>query len=946
MVLYAGDVAILLVMIVKPSKGRRLALLWMGFFACALFAVSCSNSAESVSGKSSGIELAADSLDGMLRVSVIKGEVFLGTNDNQAKTNERPQMKAVLDYSFAIGRHEVTCKEFNALMKGETGLVLDCPAGDLPATDMTYYDAVLFANARSKAEKFDTAYAYSGIVLDAGKHCTNLEGLAFHPDADAFRLPTEAEWVLVAGKRWNASDGWNAENSEFKLHEVCTFSGVDEGPCDMAGNAMEWVNDWLGEFRDTTVTNYVGAPDGGSLGERVVKGGSYRNQASAITLYGRGDIYTVTSSTRADYVGFRLAFGKIPDAVWMGRDGRANTTRIVPVASSSKLRSLTGTHKVKLAFRNDISGNLAYIDYSNGILSVIEIHDTLEVYHPEISPDGKKVAFCTGLEGVSGKSSLYVRDMNEDGTNLVKLDVESAAIPRWRVLESGDTVIVYVTDAGNNKEESAFKAASTWQVKWSGGKFGKPEKLLDGAYHGGISEDNTLAVSGARLLRARIADSLSTVTESARDTVWYGGEQACNASLSKDSSKRTLFLDFGGKAGREFAGEEYGTHERLLVVDSTGALVQSVPASGGYSFDHSEWVSGGKDLVIATLANAGGAHQKIVLVNLSDSSVVSLVEGDELWHPSLWVNASPVVQGSVDLDIDSAGVYYLEGGDVGSIIMRYKMELIWLYKDVANVAILGSSRTLTGVIPDKFSEEFFVLNLSNVPNMVISSEFILENYLIPHVKNLKYVIIALDIDLWHKDENSEYNFFYQDYKMIPGYVYDENHNFWKDGYPEGLAERTSESLGMDYYVENLKMTRGYVYGESENWEENPSVEFDSTWMKTRSANFYASLAHLRRILEIAGNYGIQVVGVIFPQSPNFKKTGSFGKYGILRSEAPALIEQVRELEQSYPNFIFMDENKMGDHDYPDEMAGNRDHLCYLGALQMTARLDSVLRTLE
>ena len=142
------------------------------------------------------------------------------------------------------------------------------------------------------------------------------------------------------------------------------------------------------------------------------------------------------------------------------------------------------------------------------------------------------------------------------------------------------------------------------------------------------------------------------------------------------------------------------------------------------------------------------------------------------------------------------------------------------------------------------------------------------------------------------------------------------------------------------------MTRGYVYGESENWEDNPSVEFDSTWMKTRSANFYASLAHLRRILEIAGNYGIQVVGVIFPQSPNFKKTGSFGKYGILRSEAPALIEQVRELEQSYPNFIFMDENKMGDHDYPDEMAGNRDHLCYLGALQMTARLDSVLRTLE
>jgi hypothetical protein len=37
---------------------------------------------------------------------------------------------------------------------------------------------------------------------------------------------------------------------------------------------------------------------------------------------------------------------------------------------------------------------------------------------------------------------------------------------------------------------------------------------------------------------------------------------------------------------------------------------------------------------------------------------------------------------------------------------------------------------------------------------------------------------------------------------------------------------------------------------------------------------------------------------------------------------------------------------MGNHDYADEMAGNKDHLGYLGALQMTARLDSVLRTLK
>ena len=30
----------------------------------------------------------------------------------------------------------------------------------------------------------------------------------------------------------------------------------------MGGNVKEWVSDWLGYYKDTTITNYVGAPDG------------------------------------------------------------------------------------------------------------------------------------------------------------------------------------------------------------------------------------------------------------------------------------------------------------------------------------------------------------------------------------------------------------------------------------------------------------------------------------------------------------------------------------------------------------------------------------------------------------------------------------------------------------------------------------------------------------
>jgi len=905
---------------------------------------ACSESGSS--STNAPMSITEDLHSGMVRVSARNAVVSLGTDDTTAKSKERPLMNVVLDYDFSIAKHEVTCLEFKELMGSDWGPTLDCRQADLPATGLTYYDAVLFANARSRKENLEPAYTYSKAYFDNNKHCTNMEGFAFHPEVEAYRLPTEAEWALVAKNYWNPDEGWTAENSDYQLHKVCSKADSNVSVCDLVGNAMEWVNDWLGNFRDTTLTNFVGAPDGGSMGERVVKGGSYRNSVEAINLYSRGDVYTVTSSTRAEYVGFRLAFGAIPNATWMGSDGKASTSRVIPLANSAKIRSKTGTYKAKLAFRNGVTGNLAFIDYSSGILSVKEIADSLEVYHPEISPDGKRVAFCTRIEGVSGASSVYVRDLNAEGTNLVKLDVENAAIPRWRVLDNGDTVIVYVTDAGNNKEDAAFAAASTWQVKFAKGKFGKPEKLFNGAYHGGISEDNTLAVTGARLLRARVANSGSTVTGKARDTVWFNGEQACNVSLAKDGSKRTLFLDFAGETGQKFVGMKYPSHGFLFMADSTGKLVNSysAPLRSGYTFDHSEWTSGGENLAVATLTNPNGAHTKIILLDLSKDEIIELAEGEELWHPSMWVKSNDSVNLGLELDADSAGVYFSDLGGEAAIILRYKMELLWKYMDSANVVIVGSSRPMNGLDPALFDKKFFAVNLSNIPNMVVTSEYLLTNYVFPHFKKLKFVVISLDIDLWYHGETETYNFFDKEYENYLGYIYDRNHNFWKDGVPEKMASLTQESMGVHEYQQILVDSRGYCKEDPNSWEENPTVEYDSTWMDNSSANYYASLAHLKNILQNAENYGVYVVGVVFPQSPNFKNTGSFGKYGIRRSEAPKLLEELQSLQNEYRHFIFLDENKMGNHDYSDNMAKNKDHLSYLGAEKITSRIDSLLKT--
>ncbi len=920
----------------------------LAFFFSVFQLTACSES-DGVSSNSSRPEISFGSLSGLVRVSASNNVVALGSNDVSARASERPQMNVSMNYDFSIGEHEVTCHEFNDLMNPSTGLKLDCDK-DVPATDITYYDAVLFANERSKAEKFDTAYAYSKASFDKDKHCTNLDGFAFRPDVDAYRLPTESEWVLVAKNYAKMAESWTAENSDYKLHKVCSKKNSDNRFCDLFGNAMEWVNDWPANFRDTTLTNFVGAPDGGSLGERVVKGGSYRNSAESITLYSRGDVYTVTSSTRAEYVGFRLAFGAIPGATWMGADGKAAMSRIVPLANSALMRSKAGTYKVKLAFRNDVTGNIAFIDYSSGILSVTEISDKIDAYHPEISPDGKKVAFCTGYEGVSEKSELYVRDLNAKGSNLVKLDVKGAAIPRWRVLDNGDTVIVYVSNPGDNKDDATFKSTSTWQVKFANGKFGQPEKLFDGAYHGGISEDDKLAVTGARLLRARIAKPGSTIMKSAIDTVWFGEEQACNASLANDGSKRTLFLDFGAneksgknKMGREFVGKDYGTHERLLIADSTGKLVQSVASPKGYSFDHSEWTSGGENLAVATLTNVNGAHTKIVLVNLSDSSVVELAEGEELWHPSLWIQKTSAINGNGKLDPDSACVYMTETSDIATRLMKVKMDYFWKYKDTTEIVIIGSSRSFSGMDVE-YIESVFAVNMSYAAQDMASTHFFIKNYFLPLMPKLKVIVLTLDYDRWYvKDEN--FKVWFAD---IPGYEYDKNHGYWQDGLIGDMKKASQEALSPTEGEYDLYgYHRGLYKSPTVGWgEDPPEVANDPQWFDLDNSGFDFNLQELIDILELALNYDVSVVGVVYPQSPYFATSYSWGRYGPTHAAVKIMEKAVTELTEKYPHFTVLDENHYGHHDFAYEDFANEDHLGLPGAIIMAHRLDSLLKTLK
>jgi len=241
-------------------------LCWLEAAGLALLLIGCGKSNEA-GGRAAKPQVVT--VKGGAQMVVVPGGWF-EMGDARGADDEKPVHRVWVD-GFLMDRFEVTQKQYEELMTANPS---HFKGADRPVEQISWANAALFCNARSRAEGLEPCY--------------DEETGECHFNASGYRLPTEAEWEYAcragtSGSYFFGPDAsrldryaWHAGNAQKRTHPVGRKRPNPWGLYDMYGNVAEWCNDVYdaGYYARSPNRNPRGPRDGKRY---VLRGGSWKS---------------------------------------------------------------------------------------------------------------------------------------------------------------------------------------------------------------------------------------------------------------------------------------------------------------------------------------------------------------------------------------------------------------------------------------------------------------------------------------------------------------------------------------------------------------------------------------------------------------------------------------------------------------------------------------------